>query len=284
MTDKRPRGKGDAQKNLSFTSLVQNADDMDIVSANGHAYAQAEFVVLPDSAPTTPATKKGKMEPTLSELQDNIVRLVAEKLKENAESLASLIKKNADSIESLKESTEFLAREVQTVKADVVIVKQVNEKQEGRIAKLEEKVNEMERYHRRWNLRLYGLEEKEGENVKERVIEICKAVVKSNNGEDLQFHVDVSHRIGKKKPDKTRAVITRFTLRSTRDLVWKSAKGSDFLKANKLKFGEDLTSKDKEARNQLWPQIDRARKEGKKAFYVNGANAMIDGIEVRAWE
>lgn len=284
MTDKRSREQGKAKKNLSFTSLMQDAEGMDISVINGHTYAQAELVLLPDSAPSTPATKKGKMEPTLSELQDNIVRLVAEKLKENADSLAYLIKKNADSIDSLKDSTEFLAREIQTVKADVTLVKQTNEKHEGKLTKLDEKVNELERYHRRWNLRLYGLEEIEGEVVKDRVMNICKAIVPSDsNGEDLQFRVDVSHRIGKKKDGKTRAVITRFTMRSTRDLVWKCAKGSDFLKNNKLKFGEDLTAKDKEARNWLWPQVERARKEGKKAFYV-GANAMIDGKEIRAWE
>ncbi|KAL2102497.1 hypothetical protein ACEWY4_001665 [Coilia grayii] len=84
--------------------------------------------------------------------------------------------------------------------------------------------------------------------------------------------------IGQKKSGKTRAVIIRFTLRSTRDLVWKCAKGSVFLKVRKLKFGEDLTSKDKEARNLLWPQVEKARKEGKKAFFV-GAVAMIDKNE-----
>ncbi|KAL2082797.1 hypothetical protein ACEWY4_022615 [Coilia grayii] len=283
MGDKRSREQSKAQKNHTFTSLVQDPDNMMDLSANGHTYAQTEITLLPDSAPTTPVTKRGKTEPTLSELQDNIVRLVAEKLKENADSLACLIKKNADSIESLKGSTEFLAKEVQSVKADVTLAKQVIDKHESQITKLEEKVNEMERYHRRWNLRLYGLEEMEGENVKDRVIDICKTIAQNENGNNLQFKVDVSHRIGQKKSGKTRAVIIRFTLRSTRDLVWKCAKGSDFLKGRKLKFGEDLTSKDKEARNLLWPQVEKARKEGKKAFIV-GAVAMINKKEVRAWE
>lgn len=45
-------------------------------------------------------------------------------------------------------------------------------------------------------------------------------------------------------------------------------------------FGEDLTSRDKETRNKLWPHIETARKEGKKAFF-RGAKAIIDGKELR---
>ncbi|KAJ8250947.1 hypothetical protein GJAV_G00215170 [Gymnothorax javanicus] len=67
-----------------------------------------------------------------------------------------------------------------------------------------------------------------------------------------------------------------------RELVWKHAKDSDYLKDNKLKFGEDLTFKDKEARNKLWPLIAEAHKQGKKAYYV-GAKAIIDGKECGPW-
>lgn len=55
---------------------------------NIHSYAggsklEATDAPLLDSAESTPVTKKGKIQPTLSELQDNIVRLVAEKIKKN---------------------------------------------------------------------------------------------------------------------------------------------------------------------------------------------------------
>ena len=53
-----------------------------------------------------------------------------------------------------------------------------------------------------------------------------------------------------------------------------------FLKAKKLKSGEDLTTKDKEMQNKLWPQIEEAHKQGKKAFFV-GTKAIIDGIDVK---
>ena len=136
----------------------------------------------------------------------------------------------------------------------------------------------MERYHRRWNLRLYGLPEQEGEDVKQRVVDICSTIL-PNAGEDLRFHIDVSHRIVRRDGGKTRPVITRFTSRSTKEMLWKCAKESEFLKIKKLKFGEDLTTKDKEARNKLWPRIEEPRKQGKKAFV--GARAFVDGKEIR---
>jgi len=285
MTDKRPRDQGKkTNKTLSFTTKNREVteDVMEVVKAGDmHTYTNSDgrVVPLPDSAPCTPVAKKGKAEPTLSELQDNIVRLVAEKIKENADHLAGLIKKNADTIEALKESSEFLFNEVQDMKTEIKTVKNASDDHQKRITGLEDRLNEMERYHRRWNLRLYGLPEQEGEDVKQRVIDICKAVIEDPE-EDLRFQIDVSHRIGRREDGKTRPVITRFTTRSSKEKVWKCAKNSEFLKIKKLKFGEDLTTKDKETRTKLWPQIEEARKQGKRAFFI-GAKAIIEGKEVK---
>lgn len=98
------------------------------------------------------------------------------------------------------------------MKADVTTVK-------TRIAGLEAKVNQAERYQRRWNLRLYGLQEQEGEDDNQRMIDICRAIV-PEIGDSLCFHVDVSKsgleeaRVGRKNGDKIRPVITRFISRS----------------------------------------------------------------------
>ena len=63
-------------------------------------------------------------------------------------------------------------------------------------------------------------------------------------------------------------------------MVWKSAKNTDYLTSRKIRFREDLTSRDKETRNKLWPHIETARKEGKKAFF-RGTKAIIYGKELR---
>ncbi|KAG1935380.1 hypothetical protein F2P79_019241 [Pimephales promelas] len=96
--------------------------------------------------------------------------------------------------------------------------------------------------------------------------------------------VDIAHRVGRLRAgeDKrvnSRPIIIRFTTRTARDLIWKHAKQSPFLKTQSLRFKEDLTAADKEARSRLWPAVDRARKEG-KAAYFSGARAFIDGKEI----
>ncbi len=106
--------------------------------------------------------------------------------------------------------------------------------------------------------------------------------------EDRNFvtsNVDIAHRVGRPNVDsgkgkKPRPVIIRFTSRTAQDLTWKGAKGNDFLKKNKMYFKEDLTVKDRATRNLLRPSIDKARKEGKRAFFV-GIKAMVEGKKLR---
>lgn len=60
--------------------------------------------------------------------------------------------------------------------------------------------------------------------------------------------IDVAHRLGTFKQSanlRLRAVIIQFTMRTERDLAWKVAQENSFLKDNKLRSGEDLTSSDK---------------------------------------
>ncbi len=193
--------------------------------------------------------------------------------------MKTLIKLNTESINALKESSESLFKELQDVKADETTMITSVTAHEERIAKLEDKLNEAERYQRRWNLRLYALKEQEGENLKQRVIEICRAIT-PDLGDHLQLHIDITHRIGRRDEERTRPVIIRFLSRSVKELIWKNAKGSEYLASRKLRFGEDLTTKDKETRNRLWPHIEEARREAKKAYFV-GAKAFINGKELK---
>lgn len=274
------------RKKTAKTSSSSSPSEPEIEVFDVHSYGATVDVLSDSRSDAVPGQESdatpGK-EPSLSQVQDNIVRLLSEKMKETSdrivENLSALIKKNADEIDALKESSEFLSSEVQDIKKDMTTVRTASKNHEQRIMALEENLNAMERYHRRWNLRLYGLPEQEGEDVRQRMMDICGAVL-PGAAEELHYHIDVSHRIGPKAEGKTRPVITRFTTRSTRDAVWRAAKNNNFLKARKLSFGEDLTSKDKETRRILWPIVDEARQRGKKAFFV-GAKAFVEGKEVK---
>lgn len=54
---------------------------------------------------------------------------------------------------------------------------------------------------------------------------------------------------------------------------------SEFFCTNQLRFSEDLVAPDWERRRLLWPAVEKARKEGKRAYFV-GAHAFIDGSEI----
>ena len=156
-----------------------------------------------------------------------------------------MISHNAASIDALKENVEFLFKEVEDMKRDVTTVKKVTTDHDKRISELEDKVNDAERYQRRWNLRLYRLPEPEREDVQQQVMDICRHL--------LHLHIDISHRVGRRTGDKVRPVITRFTSRATREMVWKSAKNADYLTSRKIRLGEDLTSRDKETKQTVAP-------------------------------
>ncbi len=148
-------------------------EDLEVISAaDMHSCARPhgdEGALSPETE-QLPAAKRERTELTLTQLQDNIVRMLVDKINERADGiekkadgLETLIKLNIESINALKESSEFLFKELQDVKADVTTMKTSVTAHEERLAELEDKVNEAERYQRRWNLRLYALKEQEGE-------------------------------------------------------------------------------------------------------------------------
>lgn len=110
--------------------------------------------------------------------------------------------------------------ELNDIKADLTGLKTSSITHEKKILDLEVKVNEMERYRRHWNLRLHGLAEQEGEDIKQKVMDICTAVLPEERGK-LAAEIDVVHRVGRRLNvnQRPRAVILLFRSRHFRDLL-----------------------------------------------------------------
>ena len=68
------------------------------------------------------------------------------------------------------------------------------EKQQNDINALTDRMAEVERYKRRWCLHLYGVDEQEGEDVKQKVSRICQKVA-PELGEKAMEGIDVAHRL-----------------------------------------------------------------------------------------
>lgn len=193
-----------------------------------------ELTMMPDldtNTPAKPAEKRLKGELTLSDLQHNIATIVNER----ADSLENMITRNTVSIDALKKSIDFAFTEVSNLKSQMSIVRNTCEINEKRLTEVELQINEAERYQRRWNLRLHGIPEALEENIKEKVLKICATVVEEPQMK-LKDSIDIVHRLGRydKQQKKPRATIIRFSNRTTRDLVWRRAKGSVFLSDNRL--------------------------------------------------
>ncbi len=240
-----------------------------------HPYAvQGDILpLLSDSTTSTPEPKKSKSEPSLSEIQENIMRCINERVN----GLEELLRANTVSIEALKKTTEFLFNEVKDVqddmkhvKNDLKMVHEISDVHGKKMSEIDSRLNDVERYKRRSHLRLYGLAERAAKDIKAQVVDICCEVLPEHTSK-IQQEVDIVHRLGRKiegNATRGRTVIIQFLSRS-----------SAYLKAKELRFGENLTSMDKAIHKELWPKVEAARQVGKKAYFV-GVRAFVDGKEI----
>ncbi|XP_061682733.1 uncharacterized protein si:ch211-196c10.15 [Syngnathoides biaculeatus] len=252
--NKARSSSANATSKTSFHPSSVNMDhDYDCTGLQTQLDGDDDLVPLPPSAtdtPVKPREKKQKAEMSLADLQASILTAINVR----ADNLEGMITKNAE-------------------------VQAASVKYEQQIADLQRKVNEAERYTRRWNLRLHGIPEDNPEDIKAKVINICFSMLPGSQ-QKITDNIDMTHRLGKyqSSQNQLRTTIIRFTNRSTRDLLWRVAKKSEYLKNHKLRFTEDLTAEDKAIRNKLWPMIEAARKNGKKAHFA-GTRVIVDGKE-----
>lgn len=92
-------------------------------------------------------------------------------------------------------------------------------------AALKEKVKELERYKRRWNLKIHGLKEKDDERIRDVVADILSKIAQQW-AMSMETMVDTVHRLGRREEGKSRQVIIQFTMRHQRDAFWKLSKNS----------------------------------------------------------
>ncbi|KAL1259387.1 hypothetical protein QQF64_009964 [Cirrhinus molitorella] len=128
------------------------------------------------NTPTKHSQKKSKtkewIEPSLNELQENIIRILTAKIDERADQTDMAVKQNTLQIEGIKKSLDSCHQDVVDLKKENACLKVQCTEFQGKM----QKMNDAERYNRRWNLRLYGIREKSDENIKATVKDICREV------------------------------------------------------------------------------------------------------------
>lgn len=240
---------------------------------------------LPCTPAKSPATKKGKItspESDLNKVMAAIQSLSAkcEVIFEKVTSMETTVRNTDQAITFLNETVEKLLKDTTNHNERIsVLEKKTSElREENKQLKLQ--LLEANSYRRRWGLRLHGMKEEDHqENTRDLVIKVL-GKISPKIAEKLPEVVDSVHRIGKRKDgNAARGVIIQFSMRHFRDIVWRDAKGSKFLEEAHLRLKEDLSPDERAARAKVWPLVQKAREEGKRASFI-GAFAYIEGKKI----
>ena len=152
---------------------------------------------------------------------ERVERMQEESLR-RPQSLETTVKGNTDTLKSVTDSLEFLGRQVEDVtkKADNLQTR-VETLEKGNTV-LREKCNALDAYKRRWNLRVAGIPEQTGENVKKVITDLFSQISPDISGQ-LPLSVDIVHRLGPRSGEKrlSRQIVVQLLSRSHRDKIWK---------------------------------------------------------------
>lgn len=187
------------------------------------------------------------------------------------------MRKNSVMIAEISKAVGFNAAEIKDCKRENAEINKEIATLNKTATELRNRMVELER-QKRWDLRINGLQEKSDEDPRR---EVCGLIgeIAPHLVHKLEDIIDSVHRVGKKEHGKQRQTIVQFTMRKYREEIWKATKNSSVCKDRGVRFVEDLTREDRNARAALWPQIEKARKEGKKAFF-RGAHGYIEGRQI----
>jgi len=112
-----------------------------------------------------------------------------------------------------------LKNEVSSLKEEVVLLQRQIVARDETIGKLESRLDDMEQYQRRNNIRITGIPEESGESTDKIVIELAKAI-----GCDVESYcIDRSHRLGPKNVSSSpRPILAKFVSYATKSLLMRS--------------------------------------------------------------
>lgn len=232
---------------------------------------------LPDTPVPSPNPKKLCVSSQEENVSNADILKAIQELACRFTSLEQQINRNTADIVTIKENVEGIDHQTKVTDVKVQAVSR-------RISEQDVRIEEAERYSRRWNLKLLNLPEavnETAEDGRKKVFEILGQIVPDEKNK-FGFLVDTVHRIGRPREDgSSRPMIMQFTMRTFRHKVWKASMSANVMKEKKLRFAEDLTYRERQCRQKLWPLVEKARKEGKKTSW-RGPDVIIDGRKVAA--
>ena len=232
---------GPKQSTLTDTGVTVTNDSQTMKLRSGNS-ATGSKVSTPSEAPWADMLKEmkqlnGKMDTLSTKLNEKIDGLNTE-----VQKLRSETKECNDRINSLEDTN-----------------RQLNEK----IDKLESKLDYQQGQSKRDNLIFHGIEQSENETWEESENKIKHFIKNKLNIED---HVDIE-RAHRKSAARTKPqpIVAKFSHYKDRTRVLKSARLMRESLDHGQRVGEDCSDMVKEKRRKLWPTMQKAIEDGKRA-------------------
>ena len=185
-----------------------------------------------------------------------------------------------DEIDGLKTKQQQLEADVDNIKESQVNLVSSNAEEVEALRRsndeIKKRLENLERYSRDFNIRVFGVNEDEGEEC----MTIITDFITSLGFEDATAEVENAHRTGKKRDDKPRPIIIKLYSRPFKRKLLQAAKSADgkaILQG--VRIVEDFTPSDFNARKKALPLMKQAYDEGKKVRFTRG-KLFIDGREI----
>lgn len=257
------------RKERKRRSMAKLASDLNDISES----LEIDSSALQDFPPTPSKSPPSKVRAIGND--DSTTRIILEKLS----SIEKSSQATADAMNALTATVQTLLNQVTAHSEKIQLIDGEMEKLKKDNLDLSMKLSDLQRHGRLWNLKLHGVKEENGEDIRRITMDILCNVAPQIS-DKMPLAVDIVHRLGATKKDGSpRTMIIRFTMRFYRDIIWKEAKNNGFLRANNLRIKEAITREDAAAREKLWPLVKKAREEGKRASF-RGPFAIIEGKKI----
>ena len=183
-------------------------------------------------------------------------------------------------LKEVKDSIEFAHSELHDLKKECKKIDKSEEESKQRLDNLEQKntflnnrVIDLQARSMRDNLIFYNIKENDGENTTEVIHSLLESHFGIENAKAVK--IDRSHRMGRKLQHarKPRAIIAKFNYFQDKQKVLTNARK---LKGTGIAVSEQFPEEIMIARKRLYPELKKAREEGKRVKLVRD-KLYIDG-------
>lgn len=177
------------------------------------------------------------------------VRCEIDKVRHDFERVSESMKERCEQLESRLFDVE---QNMDKVLEENKTLRKQNDELKETVTKTQRDLNDLEQYGRRWNLRVFNVNEKQGETAEDAVRKACKVFTELIGVPTTAEDLEACHRVGRVgDPDKkkSRAILVRFKNRALRDKVLANRKK---LRGQKVSVGEDLTPENSRLSNSAY--------------------------------